>query len=171
MFVSEKEQGCTDSRDVGLEDRPRSRGRPRDLILMASVSVLVSAAHVSVLVSEVPVLSTGSREPASVSRPASRPNLDGLGLGLGLGHPCLGLGLGLGGPGLDYNPDVDIFLFLFFIISCLFGLSSCFPFHICKILHRFLVLNFLFPCFLVLTLNFSMPSSIHTIFYSAAILL
>ena len=31
-------------------------------------------------------------------RPASRPNLDGLGLGLGLGHPCLGLGLGLGGP-------------------------------------------------------------------------
>ena len=27
-----------------------------------------------------------------VSRPASRPNLDGL-------------GLGLGGPGLDYNPD------------------------------------------------------------------
>ena len=67
-------------------------------------SVLVSAAHVSVsvLVSEVQALSTGSREPASVSRPASRPNLDGL--GLGLGHPCLGLGLGLGGPGLDYNP-------------------------------------------------------------------
>ena len=74
---------------------------------MASVSVLVSAAHVSVsaahvsvsvLVSEAPALSTGSREAASVSRPASRPNLDGLGLGLGLGHPCLGLGLGLGGP-------------------------------------------------------------------------
>ena len=59
-----------------------------DLILMASVSVLVSAAHVSV--SEVPALSIGSREPASVSRPASRPNLDGL----GLGHPCLGLGYG-----------------------------------------------------------------------------
>ena len=76
---------------------------------MASVSVLVSAAHVSVsvLVSEILALSTGSREPASVSRPASRPNSDGLGLGLGLGHPCLGLGLGLGGPGLDYNPDVD----------------------------------------------------------------
>ena len=73
---------------------------PRDLILMASVS----AAHVSVLVSDVLALSTGSRELASVSRPASRPNLDGLGLGLGLGHPCLGLGLGLGGPGLDYNP-------------------------------------------------------------------
>ena len=96
-----------DTRDGGLEDRPRSRGRPRDLISMASVSVLVSAVHVSVsvLVSEVPTLSTGSREPASVSRPASRPNLDGLGLGLGLGHPCLGLGLGLGSPGLDYNPD------------------------------------------------------------------
>ena len=92
----------------GLDNRPRSRGRPRDLISMASVSVLVSAAHVpvSVLVSEVPALSTGSREPASVSRPASRPNLDGLGLGLGLGHPCLGLGLGLGGPGLDYNPGI-----------------------------------------------------------------
>ena len=92
-------------RDGGLEDWPRSRGRPRELILMASVSVLVSAAHVSVsvLVSEVPALSTGSRESASVSRPASRPNLDGLGLGLGLGHTCLGLGLG--GPGLDYNPD------------------------------------------------------------------
>ena len=67
------------------------------VILMASFSV--SAAYVSV--SEVPALSTGSREPASVSRPASRPNLDGLGLGLGLGHPCLGLG----GPGLDYNPE------------------------------------------------------------------
>ena len=69
-------------------------------------SVLVSAAHVSVsvLVSEVPALSTGSREPASVSRPASRRNLDGLGLGLGLGQPCLGLGLG--GPGLDYNPGI-----------------------------------------------------------------
>ena len=87
---------------------------------MASVSVLVSAAHVSVsvLVSEVAALSTGSRELASVSRPASRPNLDGLGIGLGLGHPCLGHGLGLGlglghpclglglrGPGLDYNPS------------------------------------------------------------------
>ena len=59
-----------------------------------------------VLVSEVPVLSAGSREPASASRPASGPNLDGL--GLGLGHPslCLGLGLGLGSTGLDYNPDV-----------------------------------------------------------------
>ena len=76
-----------ETRDGGLEDRPRSRGRARDLVSMASVS----AAHVSVLVSEVPALSTGSREP--VSRPASRPNLDGLGLGLGLGHPCLGLGL------------------------------------------------------------------------------
>ena len=52
-------------RDGGLEDWPRSRGRPRDLILV--VSVLVSAAHVSVSVSvsEVPALSTGSREPAS----------------------------------------------------------------------------------------------------------
>ena len=84
-----------DIRDGGLEDR----GRPRDLILMASVS----AAHVSVsvLVSEVLALSTGSREPASVSRPASRPNLDGLGLGC----PCLGLGLGLGlgGPGFVYR--------------------------------------------------------------------
>ena len=70
------------------------------------VSVLVSAAHVSVLVSEIPALSTGSREPASVSRPASRPNLDGL--GLGLGHPCLDLGLG--GPGLDYNPDTSMML-------------------------------------------------------------
>ena len=90
-------------RDGGLEDRTRSRGRPRDLILMASVSVLVSAARVSVsvLASEVPALSTGSREPASVSRPASRPNLDGL----GLGHPCLGLGLG--GPSLDYNPELN----------------------------------------------------------------
>ena len=83
-------------RDGGLEDRPWSRGGPRDLILMVSVSVLVSAAHVSVSVSEVPALSAGSRESAS------RPNLDGLGLSLGLGHPCLGLGLG--GPGLDYNP-------------------------------------------------------------------
>ena len=63
----------------------------------------VLAAYVSV--SEVPALSTGSREPASVSRPASRPNLDGLGLGLGLGHPCLllGLGLGLGGRGFVYR--------------------------------------------------------------------
>ena len=71
---------------------------------MASVPVLVSAAHVlvSVLVSEVPALSTGSREPASVSRPASRPNLNGLGLGLGLGCPCLGLGLGLESPGFVY---------------------------------------------------------------------
>ena len=44
------------TRDRGLEDRPRSRGQPRDLIEMASVSVLVSAIHVSVsvLVSEVP---------------------------------------------------------------------------------------------------------------------
>ena len=69
------------------------------------VSVLVLAAHVSVsvLASEIPALSTGSREPASVSRPASRPNLDGLGLGVGLGHSCLGLG----GPGLDYNPAPD----------------------------------------------------------------
>ena len=96
------ERNCrrVDIRDGGLEDRPRSRsrGRPRDLISMASVS------DAQVSVSEVPTLSTGSREPASVSRPASRPNLDGLGLGLGLGHPCLGLGLGLGGPGLDYNP-------------------------------------------------------------------
>ena len=58
----------------------------------------------SVLVSEVQALSTGSREPASVSRLALRPNLDGLGLSLGLGHPCLGLGLG--GPGLDYNPGI-----------------------------------------------------------------
>ena len=87
-----------DARDGGLQDRPRSQGRPRDLILMASVSVL--AAHVSV--SEVPALSTGSRELASLSRPASKPNLDGL--GLGLGHPCLGLG----GPGLDYNPDLHL---------------------------------------------------------------
>ena len=60
-------------------------------------------ASVSVLVSEVPALSTGSREPASVSRLALRPNLDGLGLSLGLGHPCLGLGLGLGGPGFVYR--------------------------------------------------------------------
>ena len=66
---------------------------------MASVSV--STANVSVLVSEVPALSTGSREPASVSRPASRPNLDGLGLGLGLGSPCLGLGLR--SPGFVYR--------------------------------------------------------------------
>ena len=69
-------------RGGGLEDQPRSRGQPRDLILMASVSVLVSGAHVSVLVSEVPALSTGSREPASVSRPASKPNFNGLGLGM-----------------------------------------------------------------------------------------
>ena len=48
------------TRDGGLEDRPRSRGRPRDLILMASVSVLVLAAHVSVsvLASEVPASTT-----------------------------------------------------------------------------------------------------------------
>ena len=72
---------------------------------MASVSVLVSAAHVlvSVLVSKVPALSTESRGPASVSRPASRPKFHGL--GLGLGHPCLRLGLG--GPGLDYNPALS----------------------------------------------------------------
>ena len=44
-----------------------------------------------------------SRGPASVSRPASRPNLNGLGLGLGLGCPCLGLGLGLGGPDFVYR--------------------------------------------------------------------
>ena len=58
----------THTRDGGLEDRPRSRGRPRDLILMASISVLVSAAHVSVsvLVSEVPALSTGSRQQAGL---------------------------------------------------------------------------------------------------------
>ena len=98
------------TRDGGLEDRPRSRGRPRNLILMASVPVLAAHVLVSVLVSEVPALSTGSREPASVSRPASRPNLDGLGLGLGLGHPRLGLGLGLGGPGLDYNPAGNAYL-------------------------------------------------------------
>ena len=102
---------CMAIRDGGLEDRPRSRGRPRHLILMASVSVLVSAAHVSVsvLVSEVPALSTGSREPASVSRPASRPNLDGLVLGLGLGHPCLGLGLG--GPSFVHNPGTYLYLY------------------------------------------------------------
>ena len=74
-----------------------------DLILMASVSVLVSAAHVSVsvLVSEVPVLFPGFREPASRPRPASKTNLNGL--VLGLGHPCLGLGLGLGCPGFVYR--------------------------------------------------------------------
>ena len=44
-----------------------------------------------------------SRGPASVSRPASRSNFNGLGLGLGLGCPCLGLGLGLGGPGFVYR--------------------------------------------------------------------
>ena len=44
-----------------------------------------------------------SRGLASVLRPASRPNVDGLGLGLGLGCPCLGLGLGLGGPGFVYR--------------------------------------------------------------------
>ena len=38
---------------------------------------------------------------ASVSRPASRPNFDGLDLGLGLGYPCLGLGLG--GPGQGWR--------------------------------------------------------------------
>ena len=57
-------------------------------------------------VSEVLDLSTGPREPASVSRPASVPKLDGLGLGLGHTSLGLGLGLGLGGTGLDYNPDV-----------------------------------------------------------------
>ena len=49
-----------------------------------------------------------SRGPASVSRPASRPNVNGLGLGLGC--PCLGLGLGLGGPGFVYwasRPNLD----------------------------------------------------------------
>ena len=48
-------------RDGGLEDR----GRPWDLILMASVSVLVSAAHVSisVLVSEVPASTTTLVDP------------------------------------------------------------------------------------------------------------
>ena len=86
---------------------------------MASVSVL--AAHVSVLVSEVPALSTGSREPAS------KPNLNGLHLGLGVGHPCLGLGLGLGlgGPGLDYNPGMYVTLTTISNIStystCVFG--------------------------------------------------
>ena len=49
-----------------------------------------------------------SRGQASVSRPASRPNFNGLGLGHDLGCPCLGLGLGLGGPGLDYNPGVNL---------------------------------------------------------------
>ena len=44
-----------------------------------------------------------SRGPTSVSRPASRPNFNGLGLGLGIGCPCLGLGLGLGGPGSVYR--------------------------------------------------------------------
>ena len=41
------------------------------------------------------------RGPASVSRPASRPNLNGLDLGLGC--PCLGRGLGLGGPGFVFR--------------------------------------------------------------------
>ena len=104
FFWVGRDSNLVRDRDGSLEDR----GRARDLILMASVLV----AHVSL--SEVPGLSTGSREPASVSRPASRPNLDGLGLGLGLGHPCLGLGLGLGGPGLDYNPvssqESEVFL-------------------------------------------------------------
>ena len=44
-----------------------------------------------------------SRGPASVSRPASRPNFNGLGLRLSRGCPCLGLGLGLGGPGFVYR--------------------------------------------------------------------
>ena len=39
----------------------------------------------------------------SRTRPASRPNFNGLGLGLGLGCPCLGLGLGLGDPGFVYR--------------------------------------------------------------------
>ena len=84
FFWVGRDSNLVRDRDGSLEDR----GRARDLILMASVLV----AHVSL--SEVPGLSTGSREPASVLRPDSRPNLDGL----GLGH------LGLGGPGLDYNP-------------------------------------------------------------------
>ena len=42
-----------------------------------------------------------SRGLASVSRPASRPNFNGLGLGLGC--PCLGRGLDLGGPGFVYS--------------------------------------------------------------------
>ena len=44
-----------------------------------------------------------SRGPASVSRPASRPNFNGLGLGLGLGCRCLDLSLGPGGPGFVYR--------------------------------------------------------------------
>ena len=106
------------NRDGGLEDRPRSRGRPRDLILMASVSVLVSAAHVSVsvLVSEVLALSTGFRELALVSRAALRPSFDGLGLGLGLCCRCLCLGLG--GPGLAYNPD-PLWQWLFVYVWCI----------------------------------------------------
>ena len=53
-----------------------------------------------------------SRGPASVSRPALRPNFNGLGLGLGciclglglgLGSPCLSLGLGLRGPVFVYR--------------------------------------------------------------------
>ena len=41
------------ARDGGLEDWPWSRGWPRELINMASVSVLATAAHVSVSVLEV----------------------------------------------------------------------------------------------------------------------
>ena len=44
-----------------------------------------------------------SRGPASVSRPASRPNFSGLSLGLGLSCPCLGLGLGLRSHRLVYK--------------------------------------------------------------------
>ena len=43
------------------------------------VSVLAAYVSVSVLVSDFPDSSVWSRELASVSRPASRPNLDGLG--------------------------------------------------------------------------------------------
>ena len=66
---------------TGLDDQ----GWPRDLILM-------------VLVSEVPVLSAGSREPASASRPASGPNLD-VSVLVSATHVSV-----LEGPGLDYNP-------------------------------------------------------------------
>ena len=68
-------------------------------------------------------MSTGSREPASASRPASRPNLDGL--GVGLGHPCLGLGLG--GSGLDYNPDSSVSKTIY-IENIMDGLFACLNF-------------------------------------------